>query len=623
LESDGLELRLQALRDTDGLVDLCTKLLRRHTGRNTEDRFLLTAAGLIRKHVSSSAARSWLEATCNPQSLLGAGRGRTAALYLQLLRETGKLEEARLQAKAFMGDMKANGAHESVWEECILTLRGLPQGGTSDLQECVNSLAARIPPPRRLRLWSIAARNRVLVASAATTAVSGGSTDSLAPLRLALGVQQSLASLYLRQQNYTAAASSLQQAHDLSVQIQGGETVRSLEFSLQEFEMLLRAQQVQPSDLNWLGTLRSVAAQLNQSAYLEHRLANVMRKAGYQQLALNQYAYVVSLYPQDPYGIRSAYHLAVDSEDSGALGDAQTQYMAIAANPAAQLSVVSLCLIGAYRCAVRQNNQALQSQVIQSLQSLNTSGSSLRTVLMIVRQLRDDRLGGLADILLDQALQQYQSVASGSSSYLYVRHLLVRRLHQAKRFSDAVAVVNAIDASYWNNPNIGWYHLAGCLHHACLSWLALDNQNNGTTLPAGAVTALQSRPSQNAHVTLAIAESYEKTGGWAAASNLYTQIVSMAPFSAAAMKAKLRLARRAWQTGQIDNACQLAAGVLYDGKRGRKDPDLGAAFWSAYGMAASQAGTTGGPNGVYPVVSAKEAMKRERATRIRRIFHLS
>src|SRR5206468_661915 len=85
-------------------------------------------------------------------------------------------------------------------------------------------------------------------------------------------------------------------------------------------------------DNGWLGALRSVAAQVGKGIHLEYRLANVLRKAGDEELALEQYAQVASQYPQDENGIRAAYQLAVHAEETGALDDAETRYLAIAAN---------------------------------------------------------------------------------------------------------------------------------------------------------------------------------------------------------------------------------------------------------------------------------------------------
>jgi tetratricopeptide (TPR) repeat protein len=625
LESDLLELRIQALQDATRLAGRCTDLLPRHVRRDTEDRFLLGAANLIRRHLNSAAALSWLQETSDPKLLFESGRGRTAAFYLQLLREMGQLEQARSLAVAFLNDPCLENPHVSLWQESVMTLRGMHPGGAPDLQKCVSGLVEKLPPTQALRLQIIAAASRVLVASSAATDTT--SADPLKTQQLALSLCRSRASLHARRRDYTNAASQLQQAHDLAVQIHGVETYESMELRLQQFEMALHGNLAQPTDTAWWTSLRSVGAELGMNSHVEHRLANILRKAGHQDLALSQYAYVASQHPRDPNGIRAAYQLAVNAEETGALDDAEARYLAIASNSVTTYGVAGLCLIGAYRCAVRQNDESLKAEVIESLQGMHTSSVSLRETLLVTRQLRDEGLGALADAALDQGLKQFQSLTSGGTlttrEYLGVTHLVVRRLYEARRYADVVAAVNGIGSSYWNNPSIAWGHLAGCLHYACLSWLVLDNPDNGTTLSNAATTALQTRPSQAAHVNLAVAEVYEKSRGWAAASKLYTQIVALAPLSTAAMKAKLRLARRAWQSGQVDVARRLAASVLLEGKLNRKDPDLAAAFWSAYGMAASQQGAAGNEDGfMYPNLSAKEAMKRQRATRIARIFRL-
>jgi hypothetical protein len=155
------------------------------------------------------------------------------------------------------------------------------------------------------------------------------------------------------------------------------------------------------------------------------------------------------------------------------------------------------------------------------------------------------------------------------------------------------------------------------LHYACLSWQALGRPDNAVAKANSAPALRSTRPALSAYVDLALGGVYERTRGWARAEDVYNRIVASAPFSMAAMHARVRLARRAWQTGRIEEAQQWAMAVLMDGKQHRKDPELQEVYWSAYSIAAAkQGGQVAGDDFVYPSLSPAEAMGRERQSRM-------
>ena len=616
LQSDLLELRVTAMTDASQLTALATKLYPRHQRKQNEDAFLCGAAELIHAHVGAAEALDWLEQTINPAEISACGRGRAAALELSLLRQAGRLEEARSMAARFLDETRLADPNPRFWQQCLLTLRGQRSEGRTDLRNKIEGLGRRLFVAQRLRLWNAASASRILVAAVGD--VAAPAAGSVSQQRAALTFNRLQASLNARQQQYAAAADNLNQARNLSLLLRG-ECLETLELNLQRFDMLLQACSVNPSDATWLDQLRTESTSLNLRPYLEYRLANVWRKAGFFQMAMDQYAQVARLYPHDSFGIRAAYQLAVADEDAGNLDGACNRYAAIANTAETVPSVAMFCLIGAYRCATKQNDGQRQAGIVETMQSFGPRIGDQRQSLKTVRHLRDEGLGGLSNALLDHCQRQYESQKANlpPAEYLGATLHLVRRLYEAERYDAALQLVNSINRSYWNSANIAWGYLAGCLHYACLSWQALGRPDNAVAAANSAPVPLSTRPALSAYVDLALGGVYERTRGWARAQDVYNRIVASAPFSMAAMHARVRLARRAWQTGRIEEAQQWAMAVLMDGKQHRKDPELQEVYWSAYSIAATkQGGQVATDDFVYPSQSPTEAMGRERQSRM-------
>lgn len=618
LQCDLLELRVTALSDSKQLVALATKLHSRHQGKQNEDPYLCGAAELIRKYIGAQDALLWLEKTVAIIDLPRPQRGRTAAVYLRLLREVGRLDEARTMADRMLSRSPLH-PHQSFWQECFCTLRGQRAERRAGLEERIQALAVQLSQPDQIRLWNAASTSRILVASTAAVATAT-STDSTRALKSAVALNRLQASLNAREQGYADAASYLAQALDASLRLRG-ECLETLELRLQQFQLLQMAGKIDQSDAAWLAQLRAVAAQINRASYLEHRLANVWRSTGNYKLAYDQYARVANQYRTDQYGIRSACLLAAASEEAENLIDAFNRYTAIAAMPQTPLSVTVFCLVGAHRCATRRNDAGLQETIFQSLRNLRVDGKTLRLGLSAVRSLREASLGEAADDMLDQCLQVYNVAQKNSGwtyqNYLYYTHLLSRRLYEAHRYEDAVQLINSIDASYWNNEAIAWRDLAGCLCYACASLLALGQPGPAIEVAGYGAAPRSNRPAQSAQVDLALADVYEQSQGWSAAKTVYNRIITSAPTSTAAMRARWQLARRAWRQGRIAEARQWAMAMLIDGRRGSKERDLQRTYWSAYSLAASKQGPSlPGDDFVYPSVPTLEAMRRRGELRL-------
>jgi hypothetical protein len=619
LESDLLELRIAALQDTnsraengDELISHADRLFLRHVGKNNEDAYLAGAAEIIRRHVSPQRSLAWLEVKCPPRDMLAKGRGRTLALYLKLLRQEGRLDEARGLADEFLNERQIRNPHRRLWEESLLTLRGQQAKGRAALLARIEQAATGISARGRLELLNMASASRILVASA--TPIGGEAEDTAREQRLALDLHRLQATLNAREQRFAQAAGHLRQAREISASLRG-ETLETLGLDLQQFQMLLQNGSVNPTDRTWLEHLRGIAASVGRTVYLEYRLANVWRRAGLMSLAQAQYAAVADRYPRDRHGIRASYQLAVLAEEAGDLDSAYARYANIASLGETKPSVAALALVGAFRCAAKRNDETLKRRLIENLRDYTATIPDLRLASFTVRRLREDGLGGLADALLDQCLNRYQAIKNSVNAhkYLELTHHFVRRLYEARRYRESLDLINSIDASYWGNARIHWEHLAGCLHYGCLCWLALGDPQKGVDFAASKPTPLRTRPHQAAHVDLAIARVCERTSPRAVAHTIYNRIIAETPFSRAAMKARVQLAKQAWDRGDREEARQWAMGVLIDGKVNRKDPDLAAAYWSAYSMAATRQGATlEGDEVVYPDLSSEQAMKRQR-----------
>lgn len=630
LQSDVLELRVQAHRDPSQLCALATSLHARHVGKDNEDSYFCAAAELIRRHRGAREALAWLERTAEPAKLSREGRGQTVALYLSLLRQAGRVDEARALADQALDGRRPGNPHPAFWEQCIATLRGQRADGRDQLRQRLESAVASLPDTQRLRLWNAASASRILVASTtlglADTVGLADKTDKRKPLRLALTFHRLQATLNAREQRYAQAAEHLRQARELSLQLRG-ESLETLELSLERFEMLLQAGAVAPTDNAWQTHLRSVAVQVGAVAFMEYRLANVWRRGGQYELAADQYAQVARKFPKDAHGVRAHYQLAVADEEAGALDAAYDRYGAVADAPQTKPSVAMLCRIGAYRCAVKRNDAIRQNKQLEAMGDFAAKLPTVRQALLAVRQLRDAGLGELSDAVLDQCMKRYdvlkRTKPMNPRKYLRLTHALVRRLYAAGRHEELLALVNSIPPDFWSYSEMQWIHLAGCLHYACLSWLALGAADKALETASVGIGPLSERPCQSAHVELAMARVAERTRGWAWAKDIYNRIVANAPFSRAAMKARVQLARRAWDEGRIDEARQWAMAVLIDGKLNRKDPDLDEAYWSAYSMAASKQDSAVDADGlVYPALSGGEAMQRQRRGRVAEKFHL-